>query len=309
MTVKIGSMHIENAKVGLSVDTDADIEVGAATFKNVEVPYEVRRVGKAKISNTEIKDDPKVWRKRHPGRTISGWRKSPGGPPLPSYCPKCQTVFASQNYQFSGGYFSLWNNADTCIDCGYEKAQLSEGLFNLTREAIEILRGPDITHEMVKRLAALGDGVLSGKLRPEEAIAAASAIHPKLGAVAKAIFNAGVGAYLLYASLVGTVSATWDVADRLGLTSQEVVTQKVLEETLKEFGRSWHERANQPGRSIFDDSEEQAQGDQTTTPSKSKPAPGGLPSVHKQNCTPKAKKTKRLQMIKHRQSFGRSRTK
>ncbi len=43
------------------------------------------------------------------------------------------------------------------------------------------MRAPDITREMLERLAALGREAASGKLRPEEFVEAAKQIHPSLG--------------------------------------------------------------------------------------------------------------------------------
>jgi hypothetical protein len=309
MTNYIGKLVVENAKVGVSVDTDADLVIGAAEFNNVEIPYQVTRVGKANISNTTIRNDPKIREPQVPKGAL-GWRRPARGAPLPSHCPKCDNVFASMNYQFSGGYFNLWNNQDTCIVCGYEEARLSEGHFRLTHQAIEILRSPEITRDMVRRLAELGDDVLHGRLHPDAAIAAASALHPTLGDFAGKLLGLGLGAYFLYASIAGTVSATWDVAEKFGLTNQEVVTQKVLEKTLEEFGRSWQERLKQPGGSIFDNEPEGApMAQEPRAPADHKAFECAPSKVEKSKRRSERRAEDRRRFVDQRRAFGRSRSK
>lgn len=308
MTNYIGKLVVENAKVGVSVDTHEDLVIGSAEFNNVEIPYQINRIGKARISNTTIRNDPKI-REQGLVKGAIGWRRPSRGAALPSHCPKCDNVFASMNYQFSGGYFNLWNNNDTCIVCGYEEARLSEGHFRLTQQAVEILRSPEITRDMVKRLAELGDDILHGRLHPDAAIAAASALHPKLGEFAGRILGLGVGAYLLYASIAGTVSATWDLSEKLGLTSQDVVTQKVLEKTLEEFSRSWQERLQHPRGSIFDEQPEGAPiAQERRTPPDHKASEGASAKVKKSKRRADRRVKERRRLVDQRRVFGGSRS-
>ena len=307
--VHIENMTIIGGKVGIAVRGDWDITANDLKFRNVETPYDMSGNITGRITNNRVTSDPKMLQDAPTGRTLSGWRR-PKGPPLPAYCPECKHVFASRNYVFSGTYFYCWGNKEPCINCGSEDALLSEGYFNVAKEAIEVLRAPEITHEMVRRLTALGQEALSGRLRPEEIIQAAEAIHPVLGGFTAKLLAIGSAAFLFYSSIIGTVNDTWEMAEKLGVVRQDpAVTEKVLQETLYEFGRLWEQQLQEPHRSIFDEPESaQAQSHKSAAPAKNKAPKSAPPEAEKKNNGPKSKKTDRLRQVEHRRSFGRART-
>ncbi|MDX0997063.1 hypothetical protein GOL26_19225 [Sinorhizobium medicae] len=298
--LRIGTLQISGGyDVGVSAD-EADLSVGRALFDDVALPYDLRKMKAAALGNTEIRNDPKTR-----GAKLKGaeWTPPVDGPSLPSYCPKCEHVFASQNYRLTGAFFNLWGNQDTCVNCGYEEARLSEGHFKILGDAVEILRAPDITREMVNRLAQLGREVASGRLKPEEAVAAATAIHPKLGQAARLLLAAGTGAYLMYASLIGTVSATWDVWDRATAPDQAIVQQQVIERALAEHDRLWHEKLHEPQRrEICETPKKQAKTKATSQKADDKT----LKARAKRKNSNKKQKSRDLK--EHRQSFGGART-
>lgn len=237
---KIINNKFRGFDVGIESNGAKGLVVEGTEFDRVQLPYKLR--GEASVSATKITGDPKI-------RTSVGWRAAIG-PALPSFCKACDSVFASQNYDMAGAYFFLWDNEDTCIRCGNEHARLSQGHFDLAREAVKILRAPDVTHEMVARLSEIGWDTFYGKLNNNEAIAAVDEVAPAFGNVARSLLQAGIGTFLFYASVVGAISATWDLAERVGLTDVAVVEQKILEEVLRSHEQRWHQELLALGRKI-----------------------------------------------------------
>lgn len=296
----ISNVQFYGGTVGISA-TDASLAASNVSFTNVEKPYDLKDMRDVTIKKTKIAQDHG---KRGGERTFTGWQRTRNGPALPSYCPKCEHVFASQNYDMSGHFFSLWDNEEPCINCGYPSATLSEGHFKLVQQSVQILRAPDITKQMVKRLAELGDAVLSGKLKPDEAIAAAGKIHPALGSAAKILFAGLTGAYFLYASLIGTISATMDAYDRMTGADPAVINQKIVEQALREHDRLWHEKLEQPQGSVVRE-EPSRKPDKIATSNKS----GSKVSNSRSEATKyDKKKQKRKNLKKHRESFGGARS-
>ena len=102
---------------------------------------------------------------------------------LPVYCPDCRGVFLSRCYNVAGTNVRLWNNTEPCIFCGSRRAHLSEGVFNIVGDVVEILVAPQATLAAFQRLAAVANDVSAGKISTEEGIKRAEAITPGLGAV------------------------------------------------------------------------------------------------------------------------------
>nr|WP_295984304.1 hypothetical protein [uncultured Agrobacterium sp.] len=298
--VTIGSLNISGCDVGVSAE-GASLTVNSASFDNVGLPYDLRNMHDVSIQNTKITRDPKI---KDGGRTFAGWQPIRQGPALPSYCPKCEHVFASHNYYLSGLFFNLWKNEEPCINCGYPNAVLSEGHFKLVQESVEILRSPEITKQMVKRLAELGDAVASGRLKPEEAIAAAEEIHPMLGRAAALLFTGLTYAYFMYASIIGTVSATMDLYDRVKGADPAVINQRVIEQVLREHDRLWHEKLQHPQGNVVGEHPGRNP-DKIATSNK---AGSKITQPGSGSGQDKKKKQKRKQLKKHRQSFGGARS-
>jgi len=101
---------------------------------------------------------------------------------LPVHCPTCGGVFLSRGYNISGRNISLWGNIESCIFCGAD-ARLSEGVFNIAEDAVEILTAPETTLEAFKKMRALVADVSAGRITPEEARVQAEAIRPGFGSV------------------------------------------------------------------------------------------------------------------------------
>lgn len=157
-------------------------------FDNIETPFDLAPGSTADIRGTRITRDPKIPRDPKTGpltkRVSRGWTGAlEKGPPLPSFCPSCKATFASRNYRFSGAYFNLWGNEDTCAQCGFEHAKLAEGIFDLTAATAKALTAPDITHAMLAAIARIAQDTISGDLSAEDAQQRLQAIYPQLASV------------------------------------------------------------------------------------------------------------------------------
>jgi hypothetical protein len=120
---------------------------------------------------------------------------------LPIFCPSCKSISASKNYVFGGTFFHCWDNQESCPVCNTFGARLSEGLFNLAGEIAAVVTAPDITHAMLKAINATAAQVIENKITPEEGIAQAEIVSPKLASLVKKALGwgaAGLG-YLLIA--------------------------------------------------------------------------------------------------------------
>jgi hypothetical protein len=67
------------------------------------------------------------------------------GTTFPSTDHIVSVFFPSRNYNFGGLYFEAWDNEEPCPECGFERAKLSEGIFDLKKDAVRVLSAPDIT--------------------------------------------------------------------------------------------------------------------------------------------------------------------
>lgn len=239
--------HFEMAKItfkdcyfgggGIKIDGPVQIDATGNTFRNAETPFDLAPGTTGRIVDNRITDDPKLQpfypqNSKRRENVSKGWRR-PKGPPLPVYCSECEHIFASQNYVFAGPFFHCWGNKEECIVCGNENAELSEGVFNLSKATAEILRGPDITYEMLQRLSKLGENAIAGKLKPDELIKAATEIHPNLGALVKHWLSTTGYSIMLFFAVVGGVDATWSMVERVGKNVSILSAIKIAFETLQ----------------------------------------------------------------------------
>lgn len=200
MPIHCANNIFTNLDVGIRAKGPVDITAENNYFHNVGMPYDIVGARSADIRGTRITNDPKLTNRNT--SAFVGWTK-PNGPPLPAFCPSCKSIFPSKNYNFGGAYFNAWNNEETCPECGFEHAKLSEGIFNLASEAVKVLSAPDITHVMLAALRKASDEVVAGKTEPENAAAELDIVSPKLGAVLRKASSLGVTAIMLLASIVG----------------------------------------------------------------------------------------------------------
>lgn len=110
--------------------------------------------------------------------------------PLPIFCPSCKEVSFSRKYNFEGCYFYSFGNTETCPSCG-QQAELSEGVFNLTGDVLEIVSAPNVTHAMHAALRSILEAIDDGALTPEAAIDEVAKVSPPLAASLKAALAVG----------------------------------------------------------------------------------------------------------------------
>ncbi|ACM37151.1 MULTISPECIES: hypothetical protein [Rhizobium/Agrobacterium group] len=257
MKPKITIKNVGFDGFGTGVHSNGPIEADFSnnTFNNVTTPYDLAPGSTGSIQNERIVNDPKLGfsgrneASKRAEQTSSGWRM-PAGPPMPSYCPKCQNIFPSKNYRFAGTFFTCWGNKEECPVCSFPNAELLEGTFDLSRETATILKAPDFSYEMLTRLKQLGADVAFGKLKVEEAIEIAESIYGPAGASLKKWVCFGIGFEIVrfFFEIVGGVDATWSMAQRL--TDNNVVVDRVLESAFSSFSFNWQDYLEQPRGSI-----------------------------------------------------------
>src|ERR1035437_2622121 len=68
---------------------------------------------------------------------------------FPAFCPNCGSIFPSVIPALPGTTI-LEDNSQTCPVCGYPYAHISDGVFKISEEALEIISAPDITRTMLE---------------------------------------------------------------------------------------------------------------------------------------------------------------
>lgn len=143
---------------------------------------------------------------------------------LPVYCPNCKSIFPSRFFKLEGEikHFAVQDVHENCPVCGFRHAKVSEGDFNITNDAIEVISGPDITVAMVKAFAEIARRTAAGEIKPEEAVAEANAISPKLGF----LLGNGLANGLSTVALLSSLAATYLAYS--GNKSSDVAAEKLL---------------------------------------------------------------------------------
>lgn len=303
----IANGTIEGTDVGIRSRGAEKISAKNIVFDGVEKPFELENVKDGRIEGTRIVNDPKM--RRDPAKTFLGWQRNAKGPPLPSYCPKCQTVFASQNYDLSGLYFTLWGNPDVCINCGSEEAHLSEGHFNLINDTIKILRAPDVTYEMVGRLEEIVQNALYGKLRKRDAEESAEKVHKGFGALLRRYIT--VGSLGLFLSMISVSLDGWNALDNMDPENETLVHQRRVETSLQNIegllGKiNLQNEKDQPGRGIVENQPEAKPKTKATRDKSGSKVTDPRSITGEINESQRKKKKNKLK--NHRQSFGGSRS-
>jgi len=185
MAITIKNSTFSGGKIGIQSSIPVNIKGENIRFENVETPFDLASGSSIGLKGTRITDDPKARATpRTAGKSRTGWRKL-HGPPLPVFCPKCKSIFPSKNYNFAGAFFNSWDNEETCIECGFEHAKLSEGVFNIIGETINVLNAPDLTHAMLHTIRNISEDVLAGKIDQDTAVKKFEAVNPKFGKFAR----------------------------------------------------------------------------------------------------------------------------
>lgn len=220
---KLKDIHIKNTEVGIEGAEGSHISSSEVSFENVQEPYKVR--GTAKVTGNRISSDPK---QRQSKNSAFGYQKVIG-PPLPVFCPNCKAIFPSRNYKFGGRFFESWDNEEPCPECRFEHAKLSEGLFDLSKEAVRVLSAPDITFAMLAAIEKVATDVRTGVATPEQAAEKLDQISAPVGDLWRRALAVGATTIGLLVGVIGTYYARESVV--LGRR------QVVLGEQQVEIGR------------------------------------------------------------------------
>lgn len=193
-------LHISNVKKGVTVH-GGNVKFEDTVFDNVAEPWDVRD-GQVSISGTRIKNDPKLIGK---SKSQVGYRR-PNGPPLPAFCPRCKSVFSSTNYNVGSPEFWGFDNEETCPNCKFEHAKVAEGLFDLSKEMLEVIRAPDFTHAMLAQAGTVTSALIKGDITSARAGKEIKRISPRLYRLLKRAYAFGMGGLAVFGAVMGYLS-------------------------------------------------------------------------------------------------------
>jgi hypothetical protein len=234
MRIGFENVYLRGASVGIKSERPVHIRGRKLHFDDVETPFDLAPGSTADLEGTRISRDPKKNPTPKTGSRI-GWTPAlTSGPPLPSFCPNCKTVFASANYKFSGPYFWLWGNEDTCPECGYEHAKLAEGIFDLTTEAVKVLTAPDMTHAMLRSIGSIMESLLSGAMTERDATSELEAISQPVANLLAVAGQHGPTAAMYVTLVIAVITLMYQIESvklqRESNSTSDIVIEHVLSE-------------------------------------------------------------------------------
>lgn len=187
-------------------------------FDRVAQPWLFPDAGPSRIAETRIKNQPEK-----PPSSTKGWRRL--GPPLPAFCPRCKCVFPSRSYEIRNPRFLSKDNEETCRNCGFEHAKVSDGLFELTTDVLHVIDAPDFTHAMLASLVDLASSVVNEKIDAAEAVDCYTQISPTLGQIAKSALSIGASA-LMYISAAAAIYGAVLQKEALTISQEQLKLQR-----------------------------------------------------------------------------------
>jgi hypothetical protein len=233
--LRLSNVTIANADIGIEADANSSIYSKNLIFDNVAKPFSVSGAEQVYLDSTRIRNDPKTADLRR-GGSFSGWRK-PSGPRLPAHCMKCDLIFPSINYNIGSSLFYSRNNEETCPRCGFEHAKLSDGLFEVTKEIINILSEENISIQSAKTFNELTNKYLNDDLSISTFVDEIKTIFPRLSSKLQEIhhkYGASFANYTIIALTIASVILAWQnlivAEDALQLARQSIeVAREQLE--------------------------------------------------------------------------------
>lgn len=94
-------------------------------------------------------------------------------------------------------------NTVNCPVCGNPQAQISDGVYRATKDAIEVLSGPDSTRAMVEAFKALAERLKSGEISQPEAVKEAETISPRYAALLDTFIRIGLPSLAVLVAIIG----------------------------------------------------------------------------------------------------------
>ncbi len=96
-------------------------------------------------------------------------------------CSHCGAIFQSRAFRIQGAInLTLSGNKETCPNCG-KLADIADGVFDITAQAIRIVSAPDLTREKYARFLALLRQSQKRGVPPDQLEQEASAIDERFG--------------------------------------------------------------------------------------------------------------------------------
>lgn len=225
----IQGLTISNVKKGITVH-GGDVEFRDTTFNNVAQPWDVRD-GRIKVTGTRIRNDPKV---AVLGKSQVGYRR-PNGPPLPAFCPRCKSVFSSINYNVGSPEFWGFDNEETCPNCGFENAKGADGLFDLSKELLEVVQAPDFTHAMLASAETVTSAIIKGDMTSARARKEIKRISPALFRILKQAWEYGNGGITVFCAVIAYLAYANSLEQtEISKQALELDHKEVLKEILPE---------------------------------------------------------------------------
>lgn len=298
--VILSNNYISGGEVGIRV-SGVDIEAHNNTFHDVGQAWDISNTGASTVSGTRVTHSSTTAAPDRTKANQSGWTKS-NGPPLPVLCPNCGNVFPSRHYNFGGQFFSLWNNEEPCPRCGNEHAILSEGMFNLALEAVEVLHAPDTTFAMIQALAQVGAEISTGAVSDEDGLKRLAGISAKFADVARKAAKLSRAAFTFICLISGPAGAyfAWKQVE-LATAAQQPSTHQVLDHIFKDAAR-----IQASPESPYHYEEKQSGAPPAGEPTQGKTDAQAMPMKLLKESKPKARHLRKKARRDHRKIFGKA---
>lgn len=180
---------------------------------------------------------------------------------LPAFCPNCKSIFPFRGIGLGEGVtIGLENIATNCPVCGFGNAKVSDGIFRATKDAVELVSGPEITRELLEALHKLTQRLSAGEIDKVEAIREASALSSKYATLLATFANLGVPALSLLVALISAY-LQYDNNQSTGEDAKKLL-QAITEQTFsikQALGQNGHaphmQRMNKPKQKLPTDVE------------------------------------------------------
>lgn len=225
----VQNLRIENctfadAPVGVSSDTPINLQTDNCTFKNVGQAFSMAG-GTADVRRTRIYDPELADRTSSGPRAFAGYQRVQK--PLPAMCGTCKSVFPSVRYGFYSSKFYSTDNIESCRVCGAFDAKLAEGLFDLSKEVIEVLTGPDVTYAMLQAILTVARGAISGGWTDTQIADQLGRTAPRLQGIIKRSAPYGAAALMWILALIGGAADYLTIND--SISNKESATAEIIE--------------------------------------------------------------------------------
>lgn len=161
--------------MGIRASAPADFTAVDNLFVGVDQAFSIAG-GEAEVRGTRITGGAP-----RSGRSFYGYERS-SSPPVPAFCPRCKSVFKSTHYQFASWRVYFKGNLDVCPnpECGFDGAEVAEGLLDLSGAVVRIILADGFTRDMVAALDETASLLAAGEISEGQAVSQLAAIMPSL---------------------------------------------------------------------------------------------------------------------------------